>query len=266
MTKTNQRRRVRARRTCRRKKRVDSAPKSVAQTVQEKRDTDIDLREDRQEGEWSILTHAVRAVGIAPITLLVVILGSHQLYPGAIPLLFQPILDKQIAVLTLSAGHAGIIGLLISNRGRSTWSALALLTAATATALAGYRTIGESTVGQFVALSLALLTIPAVWPERLSAKIQSFWALARTLRGISTILLVASVVWIAYYQSQYENYIRDFILIPLAILAGIVIAACVLWLLFRLGHRYVPTLFAWLRSRVAAAYRTRRRHWGKQGD
>ena len=184
-----------------------------------------------------------------------VILGSHQLYPGAIPIWFQPILDKQIAVLTLSAGHAGIIGLLISNRGRSTWSAFALLTAATATALAGYRTIGESTVGQFVALTLALLTFPAVWPERLSAKMQRFWAFARTLGGISTILLMMGVVGIAYYQSQYENYIRDFILIPFGILAAIVIVACVLWLLIKLSQRYVPVLFAWLSSRVVVAYR-----------
>ena len=241
MAKTNHKRRARARRTRRRKKQVASAPESTAQqTVQEKRDTDAHKREDRQRGEWSVLSHVVRAVGIAPITLLVVILGSHQLYPGAIPLWFQPILEKQIAVLTLSAGHAGIIGLLISNRGRSTWSAFALLTAATATTLAGYRTIGESTVGQLVALTLALLTIPAVWPEWLSTKIRRFWAFVRTLRGVSTIVLVASVVGIAYYQSQYENYIRDFILKPFGILAAIVLAASILWLLIRFIHRYVP--------------------------
>ena len=123
MAKTNQRQRAKARRTRRRKKQVDSAPESVThRTAQQKIGTDPDMSEDRQERETSILTHAVRAVGIAPITLLVVILGSHQLYPGAIPIWFRPILDKQIAVLTLSAGHAGIIGLLISNRGRSTWS------------------------------------------------------------------------------------------------------------------------------------------------
>ena len=161
----------------------------------------------------------------------------------------------------MSAGHAGIIGLLISNKGRSTWSDLALLTAAMATAIAGYRTIGESTVGHVVALTLALLIFPAVWAERFSSEIKRFWAFARTLRGFSTILFVVGVVGIAYYQSQYEDYIKDFILIPLGILAGIAVAASVLWLLFRLIHRYAPILLAWLRSRIAAAYRrVARRH------
>ena len=264
MAKTNQRRRAKARRAHRRKRQVESAAESVThQSAQGKVGPDADTSEDREERGTSNLTHAVRAVGIAPIALLVVVLGPHQLYPGAIPHWFQPILDKQIAVLTLSAGHLGIIGLLISNKGRSTWSDLALLTAAMATAFAGYRTIGDSTVGQVVALTLALLIFPAVWAEWFSAKAQRFWAFARTLRGISTIALVTSLVGIAYYQSQDQYYIRDFILVPLGILAGIVVAALVLYLLLRLIYRYAPTLITWLRSRSAAAYKQIARRWGK---
>ena len=128
----------------------------------------------REEGRTddqksSPLTHAIRLTGIAPIVLLVVSLALHDLFPRYIPHWFQPIIDKDVAVLTLSAGHAAIIGLLISNRGRFNWSTYALFIAALATALAGFRTIGESTPGHVVALMLFLLTGPAVWAEWLSA-------------------------------------------------------------------------------------------------
>ncbi|MCY4529853.1 MAG: hypothetical protein OXD46_12570 [Chloroflexi bacterium] len=220
----------------------------------------------REEGNPSALVHAIRITGIAPIALLVGFLALHNLLPGNIRHWFQPIVDKEVAVLTLSAGHAGIIGLLISTKGRFTSSTYALFIAAVATALAGLRTIGESTTGVVVALMLFLLTIPAVWAEALSARVQRVWGFLRSREGILSILFVTSVVGITYYQSQYENYIRDFILIPFGILAGITAVALMLWLLFGLSHKYVPTLFAWLLSRIAAAYTRIARRRGKSGD
>ena len=121
----------------------------------------------------NLLAVAIRTTGIAPIAFLVVALSLHELYPTIIPRWFEPIVDKQTAVLTLSAGHAGIIGLLISTKGRLTPSTYALLIAAVATALAGFRTIGDSISGQAVATTLALLTIPAVWSELLSNLLSS---------------------------------------------------------------------------------------------
>ena len=242
---------------------LESAPRPAPEA---KEDADARMREEQQEGQPSALTHAIRITGIAPIALLVISLASHHLLPGHLPHWFQPIVDKEVAVLTLSAGHAGIIGLLISNRGRFTWSTYALFVAAVATALAGLRTIGESTPGVVIAMMLFLLTIPAVWAEWLSTKMRRAWSFARSWKGVSAILFSLSAIWIAYNQSQYENYIRDFILIPFGILAGIAVAASVLWLLFRLIHKCAPILFAWLRSRVTAAYRRVARRRGKPGD
>ena len=219
------RRRSRTRRQRALRTQADSISDSATRpALEEKEDTDVRMREEQQEGKPSALVHAIRITGIAPIALLVGFLALHEHLAGDIPHWFQPIVDKEVAVLTLSAGHAGIIGLLISNKGRFTPSTYALFIAAVATALAGLRTIGESTPGVVVALMLFLLTIPAVWAEALSARIQRVWIFVRSWQGVSTISFVTAVVVAAYNQSQDANYIRDWILIPFGILAGIALA------------------------------------------
>ena len=227
-----------------------SAPRPAADT---KQPVDAETSGEQQEGEPSALTGAIRLAGLAPIALLVGYLASHELWPSRIQRWLQPIIEQDVAVLTLSAGHAAIIGLLISNKGRFTPSTYATFIAAVATAVAGLRTIGESTPGVVIALMLFLLTVPAVWAEALSAKIRRVWVFVRSWIGISTILLVIGLAGIVYYQSRDENYIKNFILIPLAILAGIALVAFVIWLLLKLAYKYVPPLYGWLRSRIAAA-------------
>ena len=203
----------------------------------------------------SVLAHAIRVAGIAPIALLVASLALHNLWPWHVPNWFQPVIDKEVAVLTLSAGHSGIIGLLISNKGRFTPSTWALLVAAVATALAGVRTIGESTSGLVIAVMLIMLTVPAVWAEALRNSAQRIWGFARTWNGISTFLLITGAVGIWYWQAQDENYIKNWILIPFGVLAAIVIATYILWLLIRLIYRYIPILSRWLGAKVGATHR-----------
>ena len=254
--KKRQRRRTRRKRTS--SNQANSTLESAKRAASDaKADADSEKREEQDDQKSSPLTHAIRLTGIAPIVLLVVSLALHDLFPRYIPHWFQPIIDKDVAVLTLSAGHAAIIGLLISNRGRFNWSTYALFIAALATALAGFRTIGESTPGHVVALMLFLLTGPAVWAEWLSANTIRIWRLARTRRGITTVFVVVFVVAVAYNQAMDENYIRNWLLIPLGILTAIVIGACVLWLLLKLIYRYAPTVFGWLYSGLVAAYRRR---------
>ena len=206
-------------------------------------------------GTPTLLAGAIRTVGIAPIALLVAALSLHELYPGPIPRWLEPIVDKQTAVLTLSAGHAGIIGLLISTKGRFTPSTYALLIAAVATALAGFRTIGDSTAGQAVAATLALLTIPAVWSEFLSTLPMRVWYFARSPKGILVILFVTSVMSVAYNQSLNENYIRDWMLIPFGVLTGIVVASYLVWILAKLIYRFAPVLFSGINSAGSIVYR-----------
>ena len=219
-----------------------------------KQNVDAETPGEHQEGRRFALTGAIRAAGLAPIALLVGSLASHELWPSRIQRWLQPIIEQDVAVLTLSAGHAAIIGLLISNKGRFTPSTYAMFIAAVATAVAGFRTIGESTPGVVIALMLFLLTVPAVWAECVECQnTRRGWVYVRSLKGISTILLGMGLVGIVYFQSRDENYIKNFILIPLAILAGIALVAFVIWLLLKLAYKYVPPLSGWLRSRVAAA-------------
>ena len=245
----NRRKRVRSRRT-------NSTQELANQAAPESKTiADSDEVEEHGGSRPSALTHAIRLTGIAPIVLLVVSLALYVLFPRYVPYWFQPIVDKEVAVLTLSAGHATIISLLISYRGRFTWSTFALFIAAIATALAGIRTIGDSTPGQVVALMLLLLTGPAVWAEWLGAKTLRIWRLAG-IRGItSAVLLVVFVILVTYNQARDENYIRNWILIPMLIFTGIVIGACILWLLLRLIYRFTPIAFGWVCSIVGAAYR-----------
>ena len=169
-------RQSRARRRRQRRRHADSACDSATRSVAPvNEDVDAKTRAEQHDGEPSITTLAIRLAGIAPFALLVVVLASLDLYPKPLPQWVQPVADKQIAVLTLTAGHAGIIGLLISTKGRFTFSTFALVIAATATALAGFRTIGDSTSGQAIAAMLVLLTIPAVFAESLSAKLHQVW-------------------------------------------------------------------------------------------
>ena len=238
------------------KRQADSTFESRTRPVPgAKEDADAKMRDERQEYRPSVLTHAIRLTGIVPIALLIVSLIAHVLWPWRIPHWFQPIADKDVAVLTLSAGHAGIIGVLLSSRGRFTASRFPLIIAAIATAAAGFRTIGESTPGVVIALMLFLLTVPAVWAEALNANMKRFWAFARSRKGILTFLVAIAVVLTAYYQGRDENYIKNWILIPLGIVAGIVVAIFVLWLLIGLSYKYVPSMFSWLRSRLSATYR-----------
>ena len=243
------RRRSRKRRTASNR---GSAPRPAADT---KQPVDAETSGEQQEGKPSALTGAIRLAGLAPIALLVCSLALDDLWPLRIQDWFQPIIERKVAVLTLSAGHAAIISLLISNRGRFTSSTYAMFIAAVATTLAGLQTIGESTPGVVIALMLLLLTVPAVWAEALSARIRRGWVFARSRKGILTILLGIGLTGIVHNQSRDENYIKNWILIPLAILAGIALVAFVIWLLLKLTYRYVPPLSEWLRSRVAAAFR-----------
>ena len=268
MSKNNRRKRNRAGSKRRRGCHDKSPTASVSEPAAPASGDNVDrIGKDSPGMEGCVLTQVIRAAAIFPLALLVILLASHPLYLGLIPQLFQPIVDKQVAVLTLTAGHAAIIGLLINNRGRFTWSTHALFVAGMATALAGFRTIGESTPGVVIALMLILLTLPAVWAETFSAVIRRAWRFARTTRGISVILLVAGIVGIVINQLRDENYIMNWILIPMGITAAFFISVGALWQLLKLSCRYGPPVFSSLRTRAAATFmrksRRRRRTSGR---
>lgn len=259
MTKRDRRKQAGAKRKRVRRRKDNLAVGSVAEaTAKLEGVADTKIEEELLEEEPDALAFAIRAAGIGPLALLVSTLALHELIPWPIPSWFRPIVDNQTAVLTLCAGQATIIGLLISTKGRFVWSTYALLIAAAATALAGHRTIGESTSGHLVAVTLPLLTVPAVWAEWLSTKIRWVWTSVRSRKGLSVILIFFAVVVTAYNQSRNENYIRDWFLIPLGILAGIGVATCVLWLVAKLVTRCFQTVYSWLSSKIVRNLNTDR--------
>ena len=191
-----------------------------------------------------LLAHAIRATGILPIVVLISILLTHHFYATHIPRWFHPIVQQDVAVLTLCAGHAGIVGISIGlRRVRNGWSTYALAIAAFATAGAGYRAIGEDLAGHVVILSLFILLIPSIWAESISKMLSNLGRFARTRKGRASILLFVSVPLIIYNQIQNENYIRNWIVIPLLVILGILITTVVLWLLLKLVRKYLPSVF-----------------------
>ena len=202
----------------------------------------------------SVLTHAIRATGILPITALIGVLTTHHLYTGQIPEWFLPIIEQQVATLTLCAGHAAIIGLWINREIQHRWSTFALIVAALATAGAGYRSIGEDVAGHVVVVLLFMLLVPAIWAESISRGVSRFYRFLRTKKGLLAIVFVLWIPLVSYNQWQNENYIRNWLLIPLGIICGFVVLAFLLWLTFRLSSRYLPVVVSWGRRGLAKIY------------
>ena len=198
-----------------------------------------------------ILTHAIRATGFLPMVLVVIFLSSHPWYLTGTPTWLEPLLQKQIAALTLTAGHAALVGLLLNNRGRFNWSTYAMLIASVATATAGHRSIGESTIGHTVTVTLFLTTIPAVWAERLSFLTRRTWNFLWSKKGLTIIGAATFVILVAFNQARDENYIRNWLIIPMGIFLGGFIAVQVCWVVLKLSFKYVPVLFRLLGSRAS---------------
>ena len=203
----------------------------------------------------SLLTHAVRAGGILPLLALMCILVTHNLYQNYIPQWFHPILEDQVAVLTLCAGHAGIIGIWLTRRTEQLWGTYALIIAAGATAGAGYNAIGDDLAGQVVALLLLALFIPAAWAEIISAILSRLWRFFRYQKGWLIILGIIIALLIIYNQSRIENYFRNWILIPSGIFLGFVVTVALLWGTFRLSLKFWPSVWVWLKESLSKVHR-----------
>ena len=155
----------------------------------------------------------------------------------------------------MSAGHAAIIGLFLSNKGKSRLSQVSLTIAAWATAIAGFKAIGESRPGVVVAMTLLILTGLAAWAEVLSAKLIRFWRFALSRKGVMAFMAATAVALSAFFQARDEDYIVNWILIPLGVLIGFAVSVLVVWALMKLGCKYIPSLFTRLKSRLVATYR-----------
>ena len=218
-------------------------------------DGDDEPARPQPERSGSVLAHSIRATGILPIVVLMGILTTHHFYSDQVPQWFLPIIEKQVAALTLCAGHAAIIGLWINREPQPRWSTFALLVAAFATAGAGYRSIGENTAGHVLVLLLFLLFIPAVLAEPIGRGLSRFFRFLRTKKGVIAIVLVLWVPVVFYNQWQNENYIRNWLLIPLGILLAFVVSTSLLWLILRLAFRYLPVACSWGQRGLSNAYR-----------
>ena len=232
--------------------RSDQSPGNEKNVIEEK---------DPKKPDASLLTHAVRAAGILPLLALICVLVTHHPYQNHIPQWFHPVLDDQVAVLTLCAGHAGVVGIWLTRRTDQPWATYALLIAAGATAGAGYRAIGDNLAGQVVALLLFALFVPAAWAERISAVLSRLWRFFRYQKGWLIVVGIITAGTIIYNQSQNENYFRNWILIPIGILLGFAVTVALLWMAFRLSIRFWPAVWAWFKKALSKA---RGKIWNKQ--
>ena len=187
------------------------------------------------------------------MAMLVAILATHGYYIDRIPW-FQPIIEKQVAVLTLTAGQAAIIGLLMNKR-IFEWSSLALLIAAIATYTAGYQIIGDNTAEQVIAIVLFFSGILIVFAKRISAGINKTWRFVWPKNGSFTIFAIVGLIAFIYNQSRDENYFINWILIPSAVFVGFVVSIGVLWLLIKLSINRFITVYQWLRPRISYVYK-----------
>ena len=211
----------------------------------------VNIEKEQPRKESTILANVIILVGFIPMVMLVVILATHGYYIDRIPW-FQPIVKKQVEVLTLTAGQAAIIGLLMNKR-IFEWSSFALLIAAIATYTAGYQIIGDNTAEQVIAIVLFLSGGLIVFAKGISAVMKKVGRFVWAKIGFVIILVCAIIV--IYNQSQNENYIRNWILIPSAVIVGFVVSIGVLWLLIKLSIKCLATVYPWLRQRISYAYK-----------
>lgn len=212
----------------------------------------VTIEKEQPRKESAILANVIILVGFIPMVMLVAILATHEYYIDRIPW-FKPIVEKQVAVLTLTAGQAAIVGLFMDKR-LYEWSSVALLIAATATYTAGYQIIGDNTAEQVIAIVLFFSGILIVFAKRISAGMNKTWCFVRSKKGLVTILVIVGAMATIYNQSRDENYIRNWILIPSAVFVGFVVSIGVLWLLIKLSIKCLATVYPWLRQRISYAY------------
>lgn len=249
------------RRNRRKKNRQRRKQKEPAQGSDTRPWTEVTANTDGEPGgnlkltNASVFTHAIRAAGILPIGVLISILVTHHFYTGQIPPWFRPIIEEQVAVLTLCAGHAAIIGLWANRTTQHRWSTVALVIAAFATAGAGYRSVGDSLSGHVVVILLFLLLIPSIWAESINSGLSRFRRFTRSKKGLCTILALIWVPLVFYNQWQDENYIRNWLLIPYGILLGITVSAILLWFFLKLAFRFLPVAGSWAKRQIASAFK-----------
>lgn len=225
-----------------------------------KRDVNAQTKDEQRDAVPSGLLGAIRLTAIITFALLILSLMTRAIWHWPIPNWFQPILEAEVAVLSLSAGHLALIGIHIGTGGRSDLSKSALSIAALATAFAGFRAIGESTPANVITLLMFFLTVLAIWPEKLIALSRWIGRHVWSWCGLAGFMLAIAAVITCYFQAHDENYIKNWILIPFGIIVGIAVSIFAVWILIRLAYRYVPRMWSWLRSRVVAILNRVARH------
>ena len=215
--------------------------------------------DNAQPGKKSMLSiYVIRGLGFVPMVALVVILAATHLYANPFPW-FQPIIDNQIAILTLTAGHAAIMGILIG-KNLSGLSTVALLTAALATYLAGYQAIGEDIAGHVLTIVLFLSAILGIFAECIVTVVKKVWSFAWSRKGLAIISMVVAIVVATYNQLRNENYFINWILIPLAAIFGFVVLVAISWLLIKLSAKHFRSAYSWLKRRIRYIYNWLIRH------
>ena len=203
-----------------------------------------DSDDDQRSNESKLIVQVIRGIGILPIVLFVLFLASYDIFLGHISSRswLHPIVDetRQVALLTISAGNLAIMAVFISFYGRRRegyrWGTLALLAAGVATFMAGYRGLdADEHIGvQLIVVTQCILVFFVVLTTPIARAVENVWQLIKRIlwsKSSLKIFAVIGLIWLVFYnQSQNENYIENWLLIPLGVLFSIIVSIVVFWL------------------------------------
>ena len=209
-----------------------------------------------------VLARALRMVSFIPMTMIVVGFSLLHFLETSLPEWARPVAENDTAILTVTAGNAAINAILITwNKARG-WGSFALLIAAYATYLAGYRSIGDDTVSVGILTILFLSMIPAIFADAIAKgtvrTVDQAGLFVLSPTGRILIMVIVFTIMVAYYQRRDEDYIVNWILKPLGIIVAVLITGALTWMAFA----HAPKL---LRNAIRRTRNTRRR-WRDGGN
>ena len=246
----NQRQRDRQIKRRRNRRSERRTPNTPAQPPQQNMvDMASDNGEIRRENKHTILVQAIRAVAFLPIVVPMTIFALPSMLSDSIPTYFQSILDEhvQLPILTMTAGNAGIMGIFLQRGSRATWATFALSCAALATYIAGHSALDLDKLNSnaaYAIITAQLFSVVAIIMANSISRMtisltKTIWSVLYSKSTLYLVGVLIIVLTVSYNQSQNENYISDWLLIPFGTVFGLILASLGLWGFIRLlGFTY----------------------------
>ena len=123
--------------------------------------------------------------------------------------------------------------------------------------MAGYRGLdADEHIGvQLIVVTQCILVFFVVLTTPIARAVENVWQLIKRIlwsKSSLKIFAIIGFIWLVFYnQSQNENYIENWLLIPLGALFSIIVSIVVFWLV----AKYLPLACKWLYRKGRNIYR-----------